>query len=137
MSGEASRQNGKKGGRPRKRPLPAVVEAVGSQVSDNQHLRIGEGRPGPGRPEGSPHKVSHELRAYAKQYSKESIRGLRKIAKDPGAPHAARVAAYREILDRGEGRPTQAITGPDGSALQMPPAILFVVHQQVGAENRT
>ena len=57
-----------------------------------------------GNPGGRP-AVSVELRALARERTPEAMRVLTGIMKDPKAPAAARVAACRELLDRGYGRP--------------------------------
>ena len=74
------------------------------------------GNPG-GRPKLPPEV--HEVRALAREYTIEALEGLMAIARSKKAPAAARVAAYRDVIDRGHGRPTQAVevTGKDGSPL--------------------
>lgn len=89
-----------------------------------------------GRPKGVPNKATAELREYAGQYSKEAIDGLVMIARTSES-HPARVAAWREVLDRYAGKAAQAVTGPDGEALNIPAAVSFIFRQQPGAENRS
>jgi len=62
-----------------------------------------------GRRKGTPNKATADIKAIAQQYGEESILGLIEIARDTDAPHAARVAAYKDILDRGYGKPTQSV----------------------------
>jgi len=50
-----------------------------------------------------------QLSSYARSYAPGAIRGLATIASSRKAPHAARVAAYRELLDRGYGKAMQPI----------------------------
>jgi hypothetical protein len=64
----------------------------------------------PGRPKGIPNKASAEIRALAQEYTPEAIRILVKIMRSSPHPQA-RVAAIRELLDRGHGKAAQAITG--------------------------
>lgn len=45
--------------------------------------------------------------------------------RSPKAPPATRIAAAREILDRGHGKLQQALTGPDGTAA----VAVTVIHQ--------
>ena len=70
-------------------------------------------RGGPGRPKGVPNKATLALKPYAQRYSAEAIDGLVAIMRTATDPRA-RVAAIRELLDRGYGRPLQAVAGADG-----------------------
>jgi len=83
-----------------------------------------------------PNKVTLELREFAGQYTEKAILGLAKIAQTSESDQA-KVAAWREILDRAVGRPPQAHTDAEGKSLAFPSAISFVVQQQPGAENRS
>lgn len=94
-------------------------------------------RIGAGRKEGVPNKVTRTLKEYAGQYSEEAINGLLGIAREAETPPQARVAAWREILDRAVGKAPQAITDADGNNLQVPGSVLFVVSQQKASDNRT
>lgn len=80
---------------------------------------VGGARPGAGRPKGVPNKAGRELRELAQQYTEDALAALVKIAKE-GESEAARVSAATALLDRGYGRPTQAMehSGPDGEAIQ-------------------
>ena len=53
----------------------------------------------------------------AKQYGREAIETLATIMRMEKAPVAVRVAASNSLLDRGYGKPSQAITGADGGPL--------------------
>lgn len=70
-----------------------------------------------GRQPGTPNKVTRDVKELAQEYVESSIAGLAEIAQDKGAPHAARVAAHRELLDRACGKPSQTtdLTSSDGS----------------------
>ena len=57
-----------------------------------------------GNPGGRPKQLA-TLRELARQHTDEAIEGLIGIARDLKQPASARVAAFREILDRGWGRP--------------------------------
>ena len=72
-----------------------------------------------GRAKGTPNKSTAELKALAQQYSKECIEELKRLALNADSD-AARVSAIREILDRGHGKPAQAmaITGEDGGPVE-------------------
>lgn len=72
---------------------------------------------GQGRPKGALNKATKTVREIAATYSAGAIGVLVKIAGDQSAPHAARVAACKELLDRAHGRPsaTTVIKLPDGT----------------------
>jgi len=59
-----------------------------------------------GNPGGRPKQLA-ALRELARQHTDEAIEGLIGVARDPKQPGSTRVAAWREILDRGWGRPIQ------------------------------
>jgi hypothetical protein len=66
-----------------------------------------KGGPSP-NPGGRP-KVVAEVRALAQQHGPDAIAALAEIALNPKAPTASRVAAAEALLDRGYGRPVQAV----------------------------
>lgn len=70
-----------------------------------------------GRPAGVPNKATAEVKAAAAVYTAEAVDTLARIMRDPEMPPQARVAACRELLDRGHGKPSQAVEvgNPDGS----------------------
>ena len=73
------------------------------------HTGKGCFRPGQsGNPGGRP-AVSAEIRVLARERTPEAINVLTEIMRDPKAPPAARVAACRELLDRGYGRPESSV----------------------------
>lgn len=78
-------------------------------------------RPGAGRKPGKVGKAKKELQDMAKDHAKEALETLRKIMTNDQEPAAARVSAANAILDRGYGKPPQAIVGdPDAPvAVQM------------------
>lgn len=53
--------------------------------------------------------VIRDLREAAQGYSEEALTVLAGVMRDAEAPHAARVAAVRELLDRGFGKAVQAV----------------------------
>jgi hypothetical protein len=55
-----------------------------------------------------------DLRSLARSYTRKSVKVLAGIMMQEKAPEAARVAASKELLDRGWGKPAQSHTGPDG-----------------------
>ena len=78
--------------------------------------RRGPGRPfqkgQSGNPGGMPQGMA-ELKAAARALTPLAMQTLGGIAADPEAPPAARVAASTAILDRGWGKPSQAIGGAE------------------------
>jgi len=79
-------------------------------------------REGAGRPVGSVSKTAAELKALAQQHGPAIIAKLASMAGLGGAAGAeseqAQLGALRELLDRGYGRPPQAVTGEDGAPLR-------------------
>ncbi len=69
-----------------------------------------QGRKTGGRSKGTPNKATAEIREHAQQYTVEALEGLAQIARTSDSD-AAKVAAWKAILDRGHCRPAQAITG--------------------------
>lgn len=59
-----------------------------------------------GRPKGSPNKATADLKAMAQPYAPEALTTLRKIMRTSESDQA-RVAAAKELLDRGFGRAHQ------------------------------
>jgi hypothetical protein len=62
-----------------------------------------------------------EIRSLARTHTETAIRTLAGIMNQEKAPAAARVAAANAILDRGWGKPAQAmeLTGPEGGPVQI------------------
>ena len=61
-----------------------------------------------GNPGGRP-KVIGDLQEQARQWSGEALDALREVATSKDAPPSARVSAAVALLDRGYGKPPQAI----------------------------
>jgi hypothetical protein len=66
--------------------------------------------PGSGRKKGTPNKVTAEIKGLAQKYGPEPIAELARLA-TKAESEAARVAAIKELLDRGYGRAVQPIEG--------------------------
>ncbi len=65
-----------------------------------------------GRQKGTPNKVTAELRLVAAEHGPAAIKELVAIGLDPetkSKSEATRIAAIRELLDRGYGKPSQAL----------------------------
>lgn len=63
-------------------------------------------------------KATAEIRSLARSHTAAAVKTLAGIMRQPKAPAAARVAACKELLDRGWGKAPQAITGPGGGPIQ-------------------
>ena len=59
-------------------------------------------------------KATVEIRSLARAHTETALRTLASIMTKEDAPDAARVAAANSLLDRGWGKPAQAIIGGDG-----------------------
>jgi hypothetical protein len=69
-----------------------------------------------GRKLGVPNRATRDIKALAQEFSPKAIAGLAALAGlvegvPPAQSEQARVAAMKELLDRGHGRPPQAIVG--------------------------
>ena len=69
-----------------------------------------------GNPKGMEPGVGH-VRELAKQYTPEAIETLAEIMNNTDATPAARVAAANALLDRGWGKPDQAVSIEHGQSL--------------------
>ena len=73
----------------------------------------GGSRPGAGRPKGAKSRATVEAKAtlsdLAKQYAPDALRTLSEIMRTSESD-SARVAAANSLLDRGYGKPAQAMT---------------------------
>jgi hypothetical protein len=86
--------------------------------------RRGPGRPfskgQSGNPEGRP-KVVFEIQNLAKQYGPAAIAKLAEMAGlasgTPAEAETARIAALKELLDRGYGKAAQPLTDEDGTSI--------------------
>jgi hypothetical protein len=61
---------------------------------------------GQGRKPGVPNKITRPIRELAGTFTEGAIRTLVQIMIDPMAPHASKIAAAKELLDRAHGRPS-------------------------------
>lgn len=68
-----------------------------------------------GNPGGRP-KAVESVKGLARMHTENAIAALVRVIEDKKAAPAARVSAAVAILDRGWGKPVQAISGPDGES---------------------
>lgn len=76
------------------------------------------GRKTGGRRKGTPNKATADVKALAQQYGREAVDTLAEIMRG-GDSDKARAAAANALLDRGYGKPVQAVTGEDGGPVQV------------------
>lgn len=108
--------------------MPADDSAAGEAEKQSPKSRVGGARPGAGRKPGKVSAAKRELMAMAKDHAEAALKVLVNIAESAKAPAAARVSAATAILDRGYGKPPQALdhTSSDGSMSPKPNVIEFV-----------
>lgn len=80
---------------------------------------------GHGRPKGVPNKANREVKLAAQKYTVECLQTLGTIMRE-GKNETARIAAANALLDRGHGKPPQALTDGEGGPLI--PALVEHVH---------
>lgn len=61
-----------------------------------------------GRQKGTPNKATADVKAAAQQYTEEAVRALVEIMR-MSESDAAKVAAIKELLDRGHGKSKQTV----------------------------
>jgi hypothetical protein len=100
---------------------------MNSQKKSKQINGRGGVRPGAGRPKGQKDAKTLEIEAAAKRYAGDALKALLHVAKH-GTSEGARVAAAVALLDRGYGKPRQAVehSGPGGEPVQV-----MVTHEVV------
>ncbi len=90
------------------------------------------GRKTGGRIAGTPNRATAEVRGAAQQYTVEALEGLARIARTSDTD-AAKVAAWKAILDRGHGRPAQEVVlgGPEGGAIEVKEVSMIEVARRI------
>lgn len=76
------------------------------------------GRKTGGRKKGTPNKATADIKALAQVYTTEAVEELAVIMRGSDSD-AARVAAIKELLDRGHGKVPQALTGEGGGPVAL------------------
>lgn len=89
-----------------------------------------------GRQKGTPNKVTADIKEIAQSFGREAITHLFEIARNGDAPPAARVAAVKEILDRGYGKARQDVelTGANGGPLETVTVVELVALDGQGSD---
>jgi hypothetical protein len=80
-----------------------------SMKEDQDLSGWGGARPGAGRPAGSPNRAGRELREAASKHTDEALAVLVALMNDVEQPGSVRVSAAQAVLDRGHGKPMQAV----------------------------
>lgn len=72
-----------------------------------------------GRVKGTPNKATADIKALAQQFGPEAIQELATLM-TTSESHQARIAAAKELLDRGYGKAMQGVelTGKDGQPVE-------------------
>lgn len=78
-------------------------------------------RPGSGRKPGAPNRLTFELKTAAAAHGNEALNKLLSLIRDEETPPNVAVAACREVLDRGFGRPSITIDQPEININLFPP----------------
>lgn len=79
---------------------------------------VNRGNAGKGRPKGSLNKATADVKAAAQQYTAEAVETLASLMRTAESEQA-RVAAIRELLDRGHGKAAQAIINAEDKAFKL------------------
>lgn len=86
-----------------------------------------------GRTAGTPNKATADIKAAAALHGPRMIEVLASIAVDEERPESSRVAAATALLDRGFGKPAQAITGDGGGPVHTV-SMTLAEYKKVAAE---
>ena len=92
------------------------------------------GRKTGGRQKGTPNKATADVKVAAQRYTAEAVDTLAEIMRKSESD-AAKVAAIKELLDRGHGKAKQTVeaSGPDGGPIPGEITLRFV---KAGAPKR-
>jgi hypothetical protein len=101
-----------------------MTDDAGNQKESKKTKRVGRGGPRArsGRPKGKVNAKTLEIQAAAKLYAGDALQALVDVAQNSSSD-GARVAAASALLDRGYGRPRQAI---EHSGNVVTPGVLMI-----------
>ena len=90
-------------------------------------MAAGGKREGAGRKQGVPNKANAEIKAAAQKHTAEAIKIIAKLMKE-GESEQVRLAAAKEIIDRGHGKPMQSVehSGEGGGPIKASVEVAFV-----------
>lgn len=89
---------------------------------------MASGRKTGGRKAGVPNKATADVKAAARKYTTDALKTLAAIMHDSESD-PARVAAAKELLDRGHGKSAQAIVG--GAAEDNPIRVIAEIRRTI------
>ena len=84
-------------------------------------------REGAGRKPGMVSKAKQDLVKMAKGYAQEAVETLAEIMRNKQEPSSARISAATALIDRGYGKPTQAIAHGQDPDNPLPAAITLSI----------
>jgi hypothetical protein len=99
--------------------MPDITEQEVSKIEANRAAKKPP-RAGLGRPKGSTNINTRQIKELAQQFGPQAIQTLAEIMQN-GESEQAKIAAAKEILDRGFGKAKQVLehTGEDGGPVQI------------------
>jgi hypothetical protein len=71
-----------------------------------------------GRQKGTRNHATAEIKELARNYAPEAVQTLARIMRE-GDSDTSKIAAAKELIDRGYGKATQPISGADGGPLSL------------------
>ncbi len=86
--------------------------------------------PGSGRQKGTTNKVTADIKALAQKHGADAIAALVKLAKE-SADERVKLAAWKELLDRGFGKPVQPVSGAGD---ETPPLRITIIEPRPSSE---
>lgn len=104
-----------------------MADAIPEKQSPPIKNGPGGKRPGAGRKKGVPNKATASIRDLAREYTADALNALTGVLADKTEPAAARVAAAKEILDRGYGKASTVLQGDeDGGPVKLATEIRLI-----------
>lgn len=90
-------------------------------------MASGGKREGSGRKKGVPNKVNADIRAAARRHTAKALEIISKLMIE-GESEQVRLAAAKEIMDRGHGKPMQSVehSGEGGGPIKASVEVAFV-----------
>ncbi|MCX8667070.1 hypothetical protein J3T99_05525 [Acetobacteraceae bacterium B3987] len=108
----------------RKTPGSEPKKGTSTKTTTRRKAKV----PGSGRKKGTPNKATAEIKELAREHGPAAIKALAQLLMSADSD-TARIAAAKELLDRGYGKATatQEISGPGGTPLQGPVLVMETV----------
>jgi hypothetical protein len=100
-------------------PIPHAARVADGSSTPHPANGVCKGERRGGRQAGTPNRATAEIKGLARMHGADAIKLLAHVMVN-GTSEAVQIAAARELLDRGFGRPTQALAGdPDGAPVAL------------------